>query len=93
MNLFANLKVYGGKWSEKSSRNFSQEELALVDKAQVVESEYGSSCCFFMKNGTTMYVPMSQDAKSGVGDIVDLSTAEIVTLEKQGEKDIQRIRG
>ena len=93
MNLFSNLKVYGGKWSEKSSRKFSQEELALVDKAQVVESEYGSSCCFFMKNGTTMYVPMSQDAKAGIGDIVDLSSAEIVTLEKQGEKDIQRIRG
>ena len=93
MNLFSNLKVYGGKWSEKSSRKFSQEELALVDKAKVVESEYGSSCCFFMKNGTTMYVPMSQDAKSGIGDIVDLSSAEIVTLEKQGEKDIQRIRG
>ena len=93
MNLFSNLKVYGGKWSEKSFRKFSQEELALVDKAQVVESEYGSSCCFFMKNGTTMYVPMSQDAKSGVGDMVDLSSAKIVTLEKQGEKDIQRIRG
>ena len=40
-----------------------------------------------------MYVPMSQDAKSEVGDMVDLSSAEIVTLEKQGEKDIQRIRG
>ena len=93
MNLFSNLKVYGGKWSEKLFRHFTQEELALVDKAQVVESEYGSSCCFFMKNGTTMYVPMSQDAKSGVGDMVDLSSAEIVTLEKQGEKDIQRIRG
>lgn len=93
MNLFSNLKVYDGKWSEKSSRKFTQEELALVDKAQVVESQYGSSCCFFMKNSTTMYVPMSQDAKSEVGDMVDLSSAEIVTLEKQGEKDIQRIRG
>lgn len=93
MNLFSNLKVYGGKWSEKSSRHFTQEELALVEKAKVVESEYGLSCCFFMKNGTTMYVPMSQDAKSGIDDMVDLSSAEIVTLEKQGEKDIQRIRG
>ena len=93
MNLFSGLRVYGGKWAEKASRKFTQDELALVDKAQVVESEYGSSCCFFMKNGTTMYVPMSQDAKSGVGDMVDLSSAEIVTLEKQGEKDIQRIRG
>lgn len=93
MNLFSNLKVYGGKWTEKSSRKFSQEELALVDKAQVVESQYGSSCCFFMKNGTTLYVPMSQDAKSEVGDLIDLSSADIVTLEKHGEKDIQRIRG
>lgn len=93
MNIFSNLKVYGGKWSVKSSRTFSQEELALVEKAQVVESQYGSSCCFFMKNGTTMFIPMSQDAKSDVGDMVDLQTAEILTLEKQGEVDITRIRG
>lgn len=93
MNLFSNLKVYGGKWAEKSSRRFSQEELALVTKAQVVESQYGNSCCFFMTNGTTMYVPMSNDAKSEVGDIIDLKEAEIVTLERNGGVDIQRIRG
>ena len=93
MNLFSSLRVYGGKWAEKASRKFTQDELALVIKAQVVESQYGNSCCFFMANGTTMYVPMSTDAKSGVGDIVNLNEAEIVTLEKAGEKDIQRIRG
>ena len=93
MNLFSGLRVYGGKWAEKSSRKFTQDELALVTKAQVVESQYGNSCCFFMANGTTMYVPMSTDAKSGVGDIINLNEAEIVTLEKAGEKDIQRIRG
>ena len=59
----------------------------------MVASQYGYSCCFFMANGTTMYVPMSTDAKSGVGDIINLKEAEIVTLEKAGEKDIQRIRG
>ena len=93
MNLFSGLRVYGGKWAEKASRKFTQDELALVTKAQVVESQYGNSCCFFMANGTTMYVPMSTDAKSGVGDIVNLNEAEIVTLEKAGQKDIQRIRG
>ena len=93
MNLFSSLRVYGGKWAEKASRKFTQDELALVTKAQVVESQYGNSCCFFMANGTTMYVPMSTDAKSGIGDIVNLNEAEIVTLEKAGEKDIQRIRG
>lgn len=93
MNLFSNLRVYGGKWAEKASRKFTEEELALVIKAQVVDSQYGNSCCFFMANGTTMFVPMSNDAKSEVGDIIDLKEAEIVTLEKVGEKDIQRIRG
>ena len=93
MNLFSGLRVYGGKWAEKASRKFTQDELALVTKAQVVESQYGNSCCFFMANGTTMYVPMSTDSKSGVGDIINLNEAEIVTLEKVGEKDIQRIRG
>ena len=93
MNLFSGLRVYGGKWAEKASRKFTQDELALVTKAQVVESQYGNSCWFFMANGTTMYVPMSTDAKSGVGDIINLNEAEIVTLEKVGEKDIQRIRG
>ena len=93
MNLFSSLRVYGGKWAEKASRKFTQDELALVNKAKVVESQYGNSCCFFMANGTTMYVPMSTDSKSGVGDIINLNEAEIVTLEKAGEKDIQRIRG
>lgn len=93
MNIFSNLKVYSGKWSVKSSRTFSAEELSLVSKAQVVESQYGSSCCFFMKNGTTMFIPMSTDSKSEVGDFINLNTAEILTLEKQGETDITRIRG
>lgn len=92
MNLFSNLKVYGGKWSVKSTRKFTTEEVALVDKAQVVDSQYGSSVCFFMKNGTTTYVPLSNDSKAQVGDVIQLSDAEIVTLEKQGEADIQRIK-
>lgn len=93
MNLFSSLKVYGGKWAQKSSRKFSAEEKAVVSKAQVVESQYGNSCCFFMTNGTTMFVPMSTDSKSGVGDFINLDEAEIITLEKSGEKDIERIRG
>lgn len=93
MNLFSGRKTYGGKWSVKSTRKFTPEEIALVKMAQVVDSQYGSSCCFFMKNGTTVYVPMSTDAKSSVGDFINLNDADIVTLEKMGESDIERIRG
>ena len=81
------------QWQVKSTRHFTKEELDLVDKAMVVESQYGSSCCFFMKNGTTMYVPMNKDSKSKAGDYINLYEAEIVTLSKEGEYDIQRIRG
>lgn len=81
------------QWQFKSTRHFTKEELDLVDKAQVVESQYGYSCCFFMKNGTKLYVPMSKDSKSKAGDYINLNEAEIVTLSKEGEKDIQRIKG
>lgn len=92
MGIFDSLKTYGGKWMPKSVRKFTNEEIALVDKAQVVDSQFGMSCCFFMKNGTTMYVPMSNDSSKTVGDFIQLADAEIVTLEKTGEADIQRIR-
>lgn len=81
------------QWQLKSTRHFTKEELDLVDKAQVVESQYGYSCCFFMKNGTKLYVPMSKDSKSKAGDYINLNEAEIVTLSKEGEMDIQRIKG
>ena len=93
MNIFSGRKVYGGKWSVKSVRKFTPEELNLVSKAQVVESQYGNSACFFMTNGSNIYIPMANDAKSEVGDYLQLSECEIVTLEKAGENDIQRIRG
>lgn len=85
--------MYGGKWSEKTTRRFSEEEKQLVEKAQVVDSQWSTSCCFFMKNGSTAFIPMSQDAKSQVGDFIDLDTAVLVILEKPGEKDIMRLRG
>lgn len=93
MNIFSNRKVYGGKWSVKSTRKFTPEELSMVTKAQVVDSQYGCSACFFMSNGTNIYIPMANDAKSGVGDTLQLAECQIVTLEKSGENDIQRIRG
>lgn len=91
--IFEGQRIYRGKYSVKSVRRFTPQEIGMIEKAQVVPSEYGSSCCFFFKNGESIYFPMSNDAKSREGDLVDLNTAEIVVLEKAGEKDIIRIRG
>ena len=90
-NIFANLQVYAGKWSEKSRRNFSAEEQQAVDYAEVVESQFGNSVCFHMVGGGQTFIPLSNTSSLVVGDKVDVSKAQIVTLEKSGESDINRI--
>ena len=51
MNIFSNLRVYAGKWEVKSERSFTQDEINAVSFAVVVDSTYGSSVQFTMKNG------------------------------------------
>lgn len=92
MNIFASLKVYAGKWSEKSVRKFSAEEIAYVTMAVVVPSQYGNSVQFIRKDGGMSFIPLDQNSTLGVGEVVDLTKAELVTLEKQGEADIMRVR-
>ena len=91
MNIFSSLRVYAGKWQVKETKQFSQEEIDLVDRAEVVDSQYGQSVCFFMKSGGMTYIPLDQNSSKATGDTVDLSQASIVTLSKQGEADIYRI--
>lgn len=92
MNIFSALRVYAGKWSEKSSRNFSSEEVAAVEKAEVVESQYGFSVCFFMVGGGQSYIPLDQNSSAAIGEQIDLTKASLVTLSRPGEDDIYRVR-
>lgn len=92
MNIFSALRVYAGKWQVKETKKFSQEEIDLVDRAEVVDSQYGQSVCFFMKSGGQTYIPLDQNSSRATGDTVDLSQASIVTLSKQGEADIYRVK-
>ena len=91
MNIFSALRVYAGKWQVKNTQKFSQEEIDLVDHAEVVDSQYGQSVCFFMKAGGMTYIPLDQNSSKATGDTVDLSQASLVTLSKQGEADIYRV--
>ena len=91
MNIFSSLRVYAGKWMLKASRAFTAEEQAAVKSATVVASQYGNSVCFMMASGGQTFIPLSSTSTLGVGDSVDLSTAKLVTLEKQGEADIYRV--
>ena len=92
MNIFNALRVYAGKWSESAKRTFSPEEVAAVEQAKVVESNFGFSVCFIMKSGGQTYIPLDQNSSLGVDDLVDLTKAELVTLSRPGENDIYRVR-
>ena len=91
MNIFSSLTVYAGKWAVKNARKFSEEEINAVDHASVVDSQYGSSVCFFMKNGGQTYIPLSTNSSLGLGDSVDLTKAQILTLHRDGDADIYRV--
>lgn len=91
MNIFASLRTYADKWSVKSSRSFEADEIAAVSSAVVVNSQYGSSVCFHMVSGGQKFIPLSNDSSLGIGESVDLSKAQLVTLGKEGEADILRV--
>ena len=92
MNIFSSLRVYAGKWTVKESRVFDPEELAAISSAKVVPSTYGNSVCFMMVNGGKSFLPLDQNSTLGVGETVDMSKAELLTLTKEGEADIYRVK-
>lgn len=91
MNIFLKVKMYATKWSETECRNFTPEEIAAVQSATVVASQYGNSVCFFMKEGGQCYIPLDRESTLGVGESVDLQVAKLKTLSKKGEDDILRV--
>ena len=86
--------MYAGKWSVKETRNFTSEEQSRVNKIEVVSSEYGKSACFFMANGQRGYIPLDKDSEllTPIGKSLSFNDIELVTLERMGDADIQRIR-
>lgn len=90
-NIFESLRTYAGKWQLKSSRNFTQEEIACVERNEIVESQYGNSVCFHMVGGGMTFIPLSTNSTKGVGESIDLTKAKLLTLGKAGEDDIQRV--
>ena len=78
-------------WVITNSRPFAPEEIAAVDRAEVVTSQYGNSICFFMKGGGQTYIPLSGQSKLAVGDELDLKTAKLITLSRKGNNDIYRV--
>ena len=88
---FSKLTQYNPLWTVSDSRNFNDNDKALIASARVVSSDYGLSVCFLMRNGHNTFVPLSKMSTLKAGDTVDINTAKILTLSKEGEEDIYRI--
>lgn len=91
MNIFASLKKYAGKWNVTNERSFTQEEQDAIQEAAVVDSQYGLSVCFFMKGGGQTFIPLDTHSTLGIGDTVDLKSAKLLTLHRDGDTDIYRV--
>lgn len=80
-------------WKVKEERMFTQEEIDAVSQAIVVASQYGNSVEFTMKlGGRCAYIPLDKSSNISVGEIVDMKQAKLLTLEKEGESNIVRVK-
>ena len=82
-------------WTVKTTRPFDAEEIAAVDVADVVDSKYGLSVRFKMNAGDHagdyMYIPLCEYSLLKSGDTIDMTTAKLITLCREGEDDIYRV--
>ena len=81
-------------WRIKDTRGFTADEIAAVVLAKVVPSQYGLSVCFdIVIEGQTInkYIPLSNKSNLVVDDVVDLKTAKLITLCREGDDDIYRV--
>lgn len=91
MNILSAIKVYPGSWAVKDTRNFSAEELEQIVSAVVVDSQYGNSVCLTLKSGGKGFIPLSNTSSAQVGDAIDMASAKLMTLGREGDADIYRI--
>lgn len=91
MGFLSSLRTYAQSWSETARAKFGTDDIAEVNKAEVVTSEYGLSACFFMKGGGRKYMPLSRDVEAEEGDSINLRKAEVITLSREGDADIYRL--
>ena len=85
------MKKYATKWQEKEVRAFTEEEINAVASNIIEASQYGNSVCFHMVGGGQCYIPCDRDCTKGVGESIDLRTAKLKVLCKDGEDDIRRV--
>lgn len=85
MNIFEGLQV-GYPWQVRNRRFLTPWEYLQVVAATVVQSQFGYSVEFLLKNGKRSKVPLSTKCYAGdlEGTVIDPLSIEVLTLEKDG---------
>ena len=78
-------------WYLNDIRLFYKEEIEAIKTAIVGSSQYGPSVCFTMKSGEIKFIPLSNHSSLTVGDTLDLKTAKLIILSREGNDDICRV--
>ena len=93
-NIFANVPKYAGKWEVAKVEKLDAEDLAELEAtALIVKSTWGKSIEFTTKiQHYKMFIPAEPEVTLPIGSRIAITDIEILTLRKDGEKDIQRCR-
>ena len=67
------------------------DDIASFTTAEVVDSDYGSSVCFYTKEGKEIYVPLSETSPLSLGDTIDMNTAKILITFHKGRNNICKV--
>lgn len=90
MNIFEGLQV-GRPWQVRNRRFLTPWEYLQVVSATVVQSQFGYSVEFLLKNGKQSKVPLSTKcyADGLEGTVIDPCSIKVLTLEKDGDTIIR----
>lgn len=77
-------------WRVVSRRTFDIEEIAMIQRAEIVPSIEGRSVCFFMNSGGQTYIPLIDSSPLAVGDAVDFGKVCYLILQ-QDRRTINKI--
>lgn len=84
---FSKLTTYDLQWQEAGREKLSAQDIEDIQEAKVEPANYGMSVCFYMKSGGRRFIQLSRDSKLGLGDTVDPSKGEVITLKRKGDED------
>lgn len=93
INEFLNVKVYGAKYQVTREANFPKEVINSINKADVVEDNFGNlQVCFHLKGGGVCYKALSTASSLQEGDNIALNSLKAIEL-SNGETTIVRLDG